>query len=169
MWYISFCHFQRFLQRSHQKPQVRRAATICLVQVAIFLPSQSCPGSPWSKSPAGLTLHFPENQTTPPPSHVFVKRNLKSSRSSLPTQRAWGIPQAPFCSSPCSSPEAIHHRGNPPSKPAFVIFRAGMGASQCRKTTELRRSWTSWWSSRSVWKCYPVSQKPKTMVWCFKM
>lgn len=102
MWYISFCHFQRFLQRSHQKPQVRRAATICLVLVAIFLPSQSCPGSPWSKSPAGLTLHFPENQTTPPPSHVFVKRNLKSSRSSLPTQRAWGIPQAPFCSLPAT-------------------------------------------------------------------
>lgn len=76
MWYFSFCHFQRILQGSHEKPHVRGAATVCLAEGEIFLPPCSrYPGSRCTKPPADLSLQLPENQTTSPPSPAFVKEN----------------------------------------------------------------------------------------------
>lgn len=131
---FSVRHFQRFLQGSHEKLHIKRAATFCLAKGEVF-PSSTwcCPGNPhWLSLQQGCHSSFLRTrQLLLLAMPLYQDMKKKSPGLHSKHSPAWGIPQAPFC-----SPSATL-QGNPPSKWAFVIFRAGIGASHCRKTSEL--------------------------------
>lgn len=97
---FSVRHFQRFLQGSHEKLHIKRAATFCLAKGEVF-PSSTwcCPGNPhWLSLQQDCHSSFLRTRQLLLLAMPLYQDMKKSPGLHAKHSPAWGIPQAPFCS-----------------------------------------------------------------------